>query len=106
MCGTEDLHLRGTFALWGEILMVFVGKEIDIDCGFPEYLGPQLCDGLLPAKGRWLLRLWEGKGCCELLAIPITYALLIFWVNTGCIVPPLNTLVPSGLKEWVEKSSG
>ena len=78
---TEIPRLRGTFALLGEILMVFVGKESEIDCRFPEYLEPQLCDGLLPAKGRWLLGFWEGKGCCESVAILITCALLIFWVN-------------------------
>ena len=106
MCGDECLHFRGTFALGGEILMVFVGKEGEMDYEFPEYLEPKLCDGLLPAKGRWLLGFWEGKGCFESVAIPIACALLIFWVNAGCIVPPLNTLDPSGLKEWVEKSSG
>ena len=74
VCGTEDLRLRGTFALWGEILMAFVGKESERDCGFSEYLGPQLCDSLLPAKGCWLLRLWEGKGCRESLVIPIACA--------------------------------
>ena len=97
---------QGNFCIGGGILTVFVGKEGEIDCGFPEYLEPQLCDGLLPAKGRWLLGRWEGKGCCESVAIPITCALLIFWVNAGCTVPPLNALDPSGLKEWVEKSSG
>ena len=102
MCGAEYLHFRGTFALGGEILMVFVGKESEIDFGFPEYLEPQLFDGLLPAKGCWLLGLWEGKGCCESLAIPITCALLIFWVNAGCISPPTNTLDPPCLKECVE----
>ena len=95
VCGAECLHFSGTFALGGEILMVFVGKEGEIDCEFPEYLEPQLCDSLLPAKGCWLLGFWEGKGCCESLVIPIACALLFFWV-----------LDPSGLKKWVEKSSG
>ena len=40
VCGTQDLRLRGTFALWGEILMAFLGKESERDCGFSEYLGP------------------------------------------------------------------
>ena len=78
VCGAEFLPFRGTLALGGGIFTVLLGKEGEIDYGFPEYLEPQLCDGLLLAKGRWILGFWEGKGCCESVAILIACALQIF----------------------------